>query len=328
MSRLVTVGASLGGVAALNELTAALPAGFPAPVLIVLHIGEHPSTLPSILSARCPLPVSHAIDEEPIRDGHVYVAPPDQHMLVLDDRIVLTRGPKEHHTRPAVDPLFRSAALARGGDVIGVVLTGGLDDGTAGLQAIKQAGGVAVVQEPADARAPSMPESALTYVDVDHCLPLALIPRLLVSLTAVPTRQTLRGVDARAAHEQEIHLMKGDPMDHLQAIGSPSTFACPDCHGTLWAIDGSKPQRYRCHTGHGFTARTLNETMANASDEAAWSMLRAMQERERLLLEMAERIRSDGDLASVERLETAARKLREQVGAVRSLLEWTPDPVE
>jgi two-component system chemotaxis response regulator CheB len=188
MSRVVVVGASVGGVAALLQIASALPADFAAPMLVVLHIGEQRSILPALLARQTPLGVSHARDGDTVRPGHVYIAPPDQHMFLMGDRILLTRGPKEHHTRPAIDPLFRSVALARGPEVIGVVLTGNLDDGTAGLQAIKARGGIAVVQDPEDAVAPSMPSSALRYVDVDHCVPLRLIPELLTSLAAEPHR--------------------------------------------------------------------------------------------------------------------------------------------
>ena len=233
---MIVIGASLGGVPALMHIAATLPRELGASVLAVLHVGEQPSILPALLATNSRLDVSHARDDEQPRPGHLYVAPPDQHMLAIDDRIVLTRGAKEHHTRPAIDPLFRSAALARGADAIGVVLTGLLDDGTAGLQEIKQRGGVAVVQDPEDAIASSMPASALANVVVDHCVPLALIPPLLRSLVAAPSGPSSAAPGVGSEHEQQITLQKGDPVEHLHAIGKPSTFACPDCHGTLWEI--------------------------------------------------------------------------------------------
>ena len=163
MQRIIVIGAAAGGGQALMQLTAALPADFPLPVLVVLHVGPHPSLLPALLSRTCPLPVSHAVHGEAIESGHIYVAPPDHHLLVEDGRTVLTRGPKEHHTRPAVDPLFRSAALAYGRGAIGVVLTGQFDDGTSGLQAIKRAGGTTVVQDPDEAFVSSMPRSITVF---------------------------------------------------------------------------------------------------------------------------------------------------------------------
>ena len=330
MGRLVVIGASLGGVPALIQIAAALPEGFPAPVLTVLHVGQLPSILPTLLASNSRLEVSHATHDEPLHAGRIYVAPPDHHMLVVDDRIVLTRGPKEHHTRPAIDPLFRSAALAHGADVVGVVLTGTLDDGTTGLQAIKEAGGVAVVQDPEDAFARSMPASALKYVEVDHCVPLPLIPVLLSSLVAKrrPSAPASTSHRERLEHEQQLTLQKGNPVEHLQALGKPSTFACPDCHGTLWDVLDSRPQRYRCHTGHSFTARTLQETMTMASDEAVSNARRALQEREILLRHMADQCRALGEEHRAARLEQAARQLERQGELLFDLLEKSPEPIE
>nr|HET7859750.1 chemotaxis protein CheB [Caldimonas sp.] len=329
MARLVVIGASLGGVGALVQIAAALPAGFPAPILIVLHIGEQPSVLPRLLAQVSQLTASHAVDGEPLRAGRIVVAPPDLHMIVEDDRIVLVRAPKEHHTRPAIDPLFRSAALAHGSDVIGVVLTGRLDDGTAGLQAIKEAGGIAVVQDPDDAIASSMPASALQYVEVDHCVTLPLIPALLTSLVAeTVARPTVASPPERLVHEQQAALQQGDPVAHLDAIGKRSPLACPECHGTLWEILDSRPQRYRCHTGHGFTARTLHEAMAGAGDDAMASARRALQERELLLRQMADQSRADGHADEAERLDGAARQLNRQGELLVELIEQGSEPLE
>jgi two-component system chemotaxis response regulator CheB len=271
---------------------------------------------------------AHARDGETLAFGRIYVAPPDHHMLVMDMTIRLSRGAREHHTRPAVDPLFRSAALAHGSDVVGVVLTGHLDDGTVGLQEIKKHGGIAVVQDPEEAAAPSMPRSALRYVEVDHCVPLPLMPMLLASLVAAPSRAAVPVRDDRAVHEQALTLSEGEPMQHLEAIAAPSTFACPDCHGALWEVLDSRPQRYRCHTGHAFTARTLQDCLANAQEEALWSGMRALQERQLLLQDMAAHDRQAGNEASAARLAAAAERLERQTEVLRSLVEKSPDPVE
>jgi two-component system chemotaxis response regulator CheB len=329
MARLVVIGASLGGVGALMQIASALPEDFAAPVLVVLHVGEQPSVLPRLLAQISQLPAAHAVDGQPLRAGQIVVAPPDLHMLVVDDRIALARGPKEHHTRPAIDPLFRSAALAHRSDVIGVVLTGRLDDGTAGLQAIKDAGGIAVVQDPDDAIASSMPASALKYVDVDHCVTLPLIPVLLTSLVAKASpRPIVAAPPERLVHEHQAALQQGDPVAHLDAIGKPSSLACPECHGTLWEILDSRPQRYRCHTGHGFTARTLHEAMTGASDDAMASARRALQERELLLRQMADQSRADGRGDDAERLDGAARQLNRQGELLVELIEHGTEPLE
>jgi two-component system, chemotaxis family, protein-glutamate methylesterase/glutaminase len=241
MRRLIVVGASAGGVHALQQLAAALPADLPAAVLVVLHIGAHTSLLPELLTSKGNLPAQHASHRDPIRPGRIYVAPPDHHMLVVKDAVELTRGPKEHHSRPAVDPLFLSAGLSHGPAVVGVVLTGMLDDGTAGLQAVKMCGGTAIVQDPDDAFAPSMPLSALRHVDVDHCVPLRTMPALLTELAAQPAPEGERAPPPQLVHELALMLNDGDPMDHLNAIGAASPFACPDCHGTLWSLQGAAP---------------------------------------------------------------------------------------
>ena len=182
--RLVVIGASAGGVAALRQLSAALPADFSAPVLIVLHIGMHDSLLPGLVAADCALDVSRAFDGETLKPGTLRIAPPDRHLTVENGVVRLTRSPKENFARPAIDPLFRSVALDFASRAIGVILTGMLDDGTAGLQAIKGAGGIAVVQDPAEALEPSMPTTALRHVGVDYCVPLVEMPALLGRLVA------------------------------------------------------------------------------------------------------------------------------------------------
>src|ERR1041384_7292509 len=180
---IIVIGASAGGVQALSKLVAAFPPDLPAAVFIVLHIPSHaPSFLPDILARDARIPVAHATDREEIREGKVYVAPPDQHLLIEDRHVKLVHGPKENLHRPSIDALFRSAARWAGPRVIGVVLTGARDDGTVGMRAIKQCGGIAVIQDPEDALYPGMPRSALENAQIDFVLPIAEIPPLLVRL--------------------------------------------------------------------------------------------------------------------------------------------------
>ncbi len=317
-NRVIVVGASAGGVAALLGIAEALPADLPAALLIVMHVGAQRSVLPQLMAQRCALPVAHARHGEPLHAGLVRVAPPDHHLLVEPGCLALSRGPKENFARPAIDPLFRSAALACGPMAVGVVLTGGLDDGTAGLQAIKRCGGVAVVQDPDDAFDPSMPASALQHVQVDHCLPLASIAPLLVSLAAQPVAPQRAVPIEQLQHEHALMLAQGDPMEHLAAIGKATPFACPECHGGLWEVSDSRPQRYRCHTGHAFTEQSLEHAFAAAGDEAGWNALRSLQEREMFVEQLAARRRSEG------RLEAAAHKFREQTNVLRQTLETLP----
>jgi len=236
------------------------------------------------------------------------------------------RGPKEHHARPAIDPRFRSAALWHGPRTIAVVLSGTLDDGTAGLQAIKRCGGIAVVQDPADAREPSMPESALRHVAVDHRVDAAGLAGLLCALASSQEATAMPEVPDSLQHEAELMLNRGDPLEHLRHIGTPSTFVCPDCHGALWHIDGALPPRYRCHTGHGFSQRSLEHTLASARDDAIWNAFRAVQENAFLLEGMAKQ-RAHDDAAEAARMRTAAQMLTNQATVLQELLHSAPATV-
>ena len=324
----MVLGASAGGVQALQRLAADLPADFPVPLLVVLHVGAHPSVLPELMSAWGPVPAAHGRDGQRLEPGRIYVAPPDHHMLVIGDAIRLNRGPKEHHSRPAIDPLFVSAALSCGADVIGVILTGMLDDGTFGLQAVKQCGGTAVVQDPADAAEPSMPLSAIEHVEVDHCVRLSALAALLTSLASVSPSPAAPRDHQRLRHEQGLALFQGDAMEHLTAIGKPSTFVCPDCRGGLWEIDQSKPVRYRCHTGHAFTIRTLQHALWASADESVWAALRALQEKSQLIKHMATLARASGDEPRAVHLAAVALAIDRQAEQVHGVVEQAPLPIE
>lgn len=318
---IVVVGASAGGVRALRELAARLPPAFPAAVCVVLHVGPYPSTLPQLLSAAGPNPAAHAGHGEPLLPGRVYVAPPDHHLLLQEGTLQLVRGPKEHHTRPAVDPLFRSAALSAGPRVIGVLLTGLLDDGTAGLQAIKECGGLAVVQDPADAEEPAMPQAALRSVQVDHCVPLDRIGALLTQLVQAPVPEQAAPVPERLVREHRAGLQDENAMDALRGIASPSSLVCPDCKGTLWEVTGSQPPRYRCHTGHAFSLQSLAAVQAQATEDALWSAVRALQEKELLLRRIASLHRSNGDPAAAHDAEREAERIHEQARVLRRMTQ-------
>lgn len=225
--------ASSGGVSALLQL-AGLPRDLPAVVGMVLHVGVQPSILPHLLSARGPLPALHPELGQALRPGSVYVAPPDRHQLFTADAVRLSRGPPENRARAAIDPLFRSAALHWRERAVGVVLTGELDDGTAGLQAIKDCGGAAVVQDPADAVEASLPASALAGVDVDHCLPLAGIAAVLARIVGHEPAAPAAAASAGVAREQAIFEGR-QVMENLDTVGRQSPLTCPECGGSLWS---------------------------------------------------------------------------------------------
>lgn len=307
----IAVGASAGGFHVLMGLASRLPAELPAAVLIALHIDSHPSDLPKLLNSRGPIPAVFPSSGQPLRHGMIYVAPPDHHMLLHGDSIQLSRGPKEHHARPAIDPLFRSVAIACGSRAIGVVLSGRLDDGTVGAQAIKRCGGIVVVQDPEDAEQSSMPASVLENVEADHCVPGAQLAETLMGLVGTPIVAPA-SVPAWIVREQRVSEGDADPMEELNRLGKPSEFACPDCDGVLWEIENGKPRRFRCHTGHAFSLRSLEHTQAANTNRALWSAIRALQERETLLTTLVadnRRRRNDGEVA---RLEAQLGEVSEQ----------------
>jgi two-component system chemotaxis response regulator CheB len=316
----VVIGTSTGGVEALRILVAGLPAPFPAAVLIVMHVGHYDSILPSLLAGATRLPVRHARDGDVLEPGRILVAPPDFHLMVMRDddgaegagrfrRVALTRGARENHARPAIDPLFRSAATAFGPRTIGVVLTGMLDDGTAGLQAIKACGGKAIVQLPEEAQAPEMPESALRNVEVDRVLRLADMAGALAQMVEenmAAVRSGLREAPEWVRLENRFALEDGG-MEILAQLGAPSTFTCPECHGTLYELDGAVPKRFRCHTGHAYTERHLWVQQSEAVEESLWSAVRALAEKEKLLRQMADSAMAKGYVqTAAEYLEQAA----------------------
>lgn len=321
MSHLVVIGASAGGVTALLEIAASLPRNFPAPVCVVLHVGARASMLPELLQARGSNPAIHAAEGQRLRPGTLYVAPPDHHMLVERHVIRLSRGPKENHVRPAIDPLFRSAAVSWGARTIGVVLTGQLDDGTAGLAAIKACGGTTLVQDPATAIEPAMPRSALANVVIDHCAGVAELAVILARLVGVPAADAGAEVPVPDAVSREAAINRGDnSVANLEAIATPSTLTCPDCGGTLWELKGGT-LRYRCHTGHAFSASSLAGAQSDATELNLRQGVRALRERELLLRRMAAVSQATGNAAQARVGLEQADRLRSQVEMLLAMTE-------
>jgi two-component system chemotaxis response regulator CheB len=320
LPHVVVIGASFGGVTALLDLLGTLPADFPAIVAVVLHVGAQNSILPELLTHRGPLPAHHARHGEPPVPGTVYVAPPDHHLLLTPEAVRLTRGPRENHARPAVDPLFRSAALGWGPRCIGLVLTGHMDDGTAGLEAIKACGGTAIVQDPSEAMAPGMPASALAHVAVDHCLPVAHMAELLVSLVAKPA--PAQPVTPPQNLVREHAFFTGErSMDTLMTVATPSQLTCPECGGALSELKETRPLRYRCHTGHAYTALSLESAQAEQANHALQGSLRSLKEREMLLRRLAMVAQQLGDEAQAQIGRAQAQRVHEQVEQLARLIE-------
>jgi two-component system chemotaxis response regulator CheB len=318
----IVVGASAGGVEALTALAAGLPPDLPAAVFVVLHFPPHGrSHLPGILRRAGPLPAEHAADGRAVEPGRIYVAAPDRHLLLEDGRMRLTRGPRENRTRPAADPLFRSAAVAYGPRAVGVVLTGLLDDGAAGLWAVKDRGGVAVVQDPAEAPYPSMPANAARQVEVDHVLRVADMPPVLARLAA----EEVGGVRGPAPEDMrlETRIAMGDkPLEAgIGTLGVPSAFTCPECHGTLLQIKqaGGGP-RFRCHTGHAYAAGSLLAELTGSVEDTLWGAVRAVQESALLMRHLARHARDAGDEAAAAAYERKAGEAQSRSELVRQVV--------
>jgi len=292
-NKIIAIGASTGGIETLKELVGDLPRDLPAALLVVVHTSpESPNVLDHILARAGKLPASLAQNGERPQPGHIYVSRADHHLLIDADGLLrLSRGPKENRFRPAIDPLFRSAAAYYGPRVIGVVLTGWLDDGTAGLWAIKEHGGIAVVQHPEDAIAPSMPLNALKHVEVNHVVPLAKMPALLASLAHGPAPEG-RSKPMSKKMETEVKIAREDnALDSgITTWGDPSLFACPECHGVLLQLKEGSQLRFRCHTGHAYSLESLLSDLTERSEETLWSAVRALDETALLLDQMSRQL--------------------------------------
>lgn len=321
---IIVIGASAGGLQPLQRILADLPPDLKAAIFIVLHIGAT-SHLAAMLNRVSALKVVSAVSGEPIVFGQVHVAVPGFHLLLHDSHLLLRRGPRENLARPAIDPLFRSAACTFGARVIGVVLSGALNDGSAGLRAIKRCGGIAVVQHWTDATVAEMPLNAARHAMIDYALPANEIAAHLARLAHEPAGATppipleMRVETAIAA--QELMGMRAE-----DELGRPSRFTCPECHGVLWEINDGSLLRYRCHVGHAFTAEAVLTAQEMRAEEMLWSLMRAHQERAALARRMAEqqRAKNHGELA--EQMEKRAREYADDAETVRELLHASTEP--
>jgi two-component system, chemotaxis family, protein-glutamate methylesterase/glutaminase len=286
---LIVIGTSAGGLETLDALIGQLPDSLPASIFIVQHMAPE-NTGEALLrrlgkhkSFRCEL----ARDGEKFAPGRIYIAPPDYHLLVKKDHVLVTKGARENRYRPGIDPLFRSAAVTHGPHLIGVLLSGMLDDGTAGLTAIKKCGGVTIVQDPKDAAYPEMPRSALSNLKVDYCLPVSRMGPILEGLVNEhPIKGASIPEDIRT--EAEIAERVLSDVKQVGGLGGQVPYNCPNCGGVLWAMKAAKVQRYRCHTGHSFTAAALLTSQTEKIEETLWVSLRMFEERKNLLNNMAE----------------------------------------
>ena len=326
-SRLFVVGASAGGVEALTRLVSALPSDLGAPMVVVLHVTPAgTSVLPAILTRAGGLEAVHVEDGMSLDPGRIYVAPPDQHVLVEDGVVRLSHGPRENGHRPAIDPLFRTAARAYAARTVGVVLSGTRDDGTAGLIEVRRCGGIGVAQDPDDALFAAMPESAIALAQPEHVLPLPAIATLLIRLasgkagnpTGNPTNPAGEVNQVEREPNVGVHDDPTAPGLH-EPPGDIVPFTCPECGGPLWEIREGALLRYRCHVGHGYSEQAVVGEQNGALEAALWTALRMLQERAALLRRASERFAERGATAAA--FEERAAAIEEQARTVSELVQ-------
>ena len=320
--RVVVIGASAGGVDALMQLVRGLPEDFAAPVCIVVHIpADSPNLLASILRRNARVKVVEAEEGLRLANGVVYVAQPDRHLLIdADQTLRLPRGPRENRHRPAIDPLFRSAALAYGARTLGVVITGTLDDGTAGAVAIKKTGGLVVVQDPRDASYPGMPQSVIENIRVDFVVPLSEIAATLEQALAIaPRSAAVHGMELMTM-EKKIAEMDDAAMTAEDRPGQPSVFSCPDCGGVLWEIEEGDYARFRCRVGHAYSPETMFGAQNDQLDEALWSALKTLEESAAMAKRLAAVERERGHSWMTKRFEERESEARDRADVIRHVL--------
>jgi two-component system chemotaxis response regulator CheB len=326
------MGGSAGSFEPLRTVLASLPASLPASILIVVHMmPDVPSSLDESLSRFSRLPVIQATDNQPIQRGHIYVARPDYHFTVERGRMRVQRGPRENRHRPAIDPLFRTAAREYGPRVIGVILSGRLDDGSIGLYAVKQRGGIAIVQDPAEASAKEMPNHALAYATPHYVLRAREIEYNLINLVQIDQDEIL--MPPRKSRSKNYGRNQGgSPEQNLKVAyfdegeGTPAVFACPECHGVLWELKDGDLSRFRCRVGHSFGPESLAKELSEASEAALWAAMRALEEKAAMQRRVADGLTADRrsatrlrDQSSAD--DTNARIIREMIFARDSKLD-------
>ena len=322
----VTIGASAGGLEPLREIVSILPADLPASLHVVMHLASgEPSMLPEILGRSGPLPAVRPADGQAIRHGVIYVAQPDRHVLIDDHKVRVVHGPRHNRMRPAVDPLFRSAARAHGNRVVGVILSGALDDGTAGLGAIKAAGGTALVQDPETAQFDGMPRSAIERVPVDQVLAPKELARAIEALARQNVAKT--EVPKSARLDEEFKKYMGDRSD-MDLIGKSSVFTCPECQGTLWEVDEGGVLQYHCRVGHSFSTEGLLAEHDESMEASLWAALRALEENSQLKRRIADRFRVQGQNRMTRRLDAEIERDESHAANLRKLLERPLEAVE
>jgi len=326
---IVVMGASYGGLAAYTKLLSLLPRDFHASIFVVLHISPRfPSYLEQILSGKVKLRVLQPKGGEKPEQGTVYVAPPNHHLLLKEDHIAIVKGPRENLARPSIDVMFRSAAVACKSRVIAVLLTGLLDDGVSGLAAVKRCGGITIVQDPAEAEAPDMPNTAIKHAPVDHILSLEEIAAKLQEIVGRPAEEP-SPIPEELMDEVKLSEHEVPELDEMEKIGDLTPFTCPECGGAMWSVKDEPFARFLCHTGHSFTTQAYIAEQSKLIENSLWSAVRFMQERAKVLEKMIVNDKENGRTGSVKEYDTKIRELKHHARTIRGFIasgQWNMEP--
>jgi two-component system chemotaxis response regulator CheB len=319
---IVVVGASSGALQALKFI-ADVPPDLPAAIFVVVHAAaDGPGLLPDIISTYSPLPVAHARDGEPIEPGRIYVAPPDYHVVIQPGFVQVARGPRENRHRPSIDVLFRSATESYGRRVVGVVLSGMLDDGSSGLAQIRARGGLGIVQDPTDALFPDMPSNALAQAGADYCVMQSGLAALLAKAVSHKLDEQNLGV-TKERSEARAGEVSMNSNEYDGRPGSPSNFSCPDCGGVLRQEEEAQSLRFRCRVGHAFSANALLSAQSDGVEQALWSALRALEEKAEMARRLKQYALQRNFQSAPHKFEQEAKKLEADAAAIRKLLKNT-----
>jgi two-component system chemotaxis response regulator CheB len=319
---IIVIGASAGGTVILPDLLEQLTDKMDISVFLVIHLSKRSigDLLVSRLQKCTPLTCKIPDHDERIERKHVYIAPPDHHLIVKKNKILVGNGPMENRYRPSIDALFRSAAVAFGPRVLGIILSGMLEDGTSGMLAIKKAGGLCMIQEPDEAKYPDMPKAVLSALKPDYILP---VPKMGEAIREIMRTRKPSGdfqVPKEVLREAEIAERVHVGIDQVQDLGANSSYSCPDCGGGLWEIKENGVRRYRCHVGHAFTEDGLLSSMENSTETALWTALRIIEERKNLLRRIADKEKNEGGKNTVAAHNKRAEELELQIRNLKRVL--------
>jgi two-component system, chemotaxis family, protein-glutamate methylesterase/glutaminase len=318
---IIVIGASAGGISAVAKVVEGLSNDINAAVLVVLHLSRssNAGNIVRMFQKHTKLVCMVAEDNTVIRKGHLYLAPADHHLMITGERMRVKQGPVENKYRPSIDVLFRSAAVHFGNRVIGIILTGMLEDGTSGMSAIQRCGGICIVQDPAEAEYADMPRSVLNLLRVDHQAVLAEMPGIIYRLMDQPSPEA-RPVPRELQIEAELTEKMMSDINQLKKIADRSDFICPDCGGGLWAIKNDPTHRYRCHTGHVYTENMLFDQQGVGLEDSVYVSLRMLEERRNLLLLMRTHALERGDQELAAANEHRAGDINRHIIRLKELL--------